>query len=89
MINALEQRRLLGYRYRDQISDILPSVLLASAMSGTVWCVRLLNLSDPVTLLLQVLTGVLVYAAASVLLGFDSFYYILDTLKALRGQGRS
>jgi len=89
MINALEQRRLLGYRYRDQISDILPSVLLASAMSGTVWCVRLLNLSDPVTLLLQVLTGVLVYAAVSVLLGFDSFYYILDTLKALRGQGRS
>jgi O-antigen/teichoic acid export membrane protein len=77
-INAVQGRRLLGYGYRDQAADILPPILLSLGMAGIVWTMRFLGLSDPVTLVLQVLTGVLIYTAGSVFFRFESFYYLLN-----------
>ena len=50
-------------------------------MAACVWPVTRLGLSDPLTLLIQVPLGVLIYAGASWIFKVDSFRYMLDVLK--------
>ena len=81
--NAGPNKRLLGYSYRSQILDILPSVLLSAFMFAVVRSVQYLRFSNLITLLLQVMTGLGVYLGGSVLFKFDSFYYLWQTLRDL------
>lgn len=83
-VNAWPNRKLLGYSLLSQLKDILPPAALALVMGVCVWCVGLLGLSDLPTLALQILLGVLVYAALSALLKVDSFMYLLGFLRRRR-----
>ena len=83
LVNAGPNKRLLGYSYRSQILDILPSVLLSAFMFAVVWSVQYLRFSNLITLLLQVLTGLGVYLGGSILFKFDSFYYLWGILRDL------
>ncbi len=83
IINSWPNRKLLNYGYLDQLKDILPSICLAVFMGCCTLPVALLGLSDLVTLVVQVLVGVIVYIGGSILFKMDSFYYILDMIKPL------
>lgn len=83
-VNAWPNRNLLGYSLLSQLKDILPPAALALVMGVCVWCVGLLGLGDLPTLALQILLGVLVYAALSALLKVDSFMYLLGFLRRRR-----
>jgi len=83
-VNAWPNRKLLGYSLLSQLKDILPPAALALVMGVCVWCVGLLGLSDLPMLALQILLGVLVYAALSALLKVDSFMYLLGFLRRRR-----
>lgn len=83
-VNAWPNRKLLGYSLFSQLRDILPAAALALVMGGAVWCVGLLGMGDLLTLMLQILLGVLVYAALSALLKVDSFMYLLGFIKRRR-----
>ncbi len=82
-VNAAPNRKLLDYTYRQQISDMLPSMLLSCTMAGIVYCVQLLKLANWLTLLIQVPLGVCIYVAGSKLLHFESFDYLLGVIKEL------
>lgn len=83
IINIFPNRKLLNYSYRQQMADFLPSMLLAGAMFAIVYSLKFLGLTNWLTLLIQVPTGVLIYLIGSKLFKFDSFDYILNTLKSL------
>ena len=83
IINAWPNSRLLNYSYLRQLADLLPTILLAAAMGACVYTVSLLGLSDIVTLVIQVLLGVLVYVLGSKLLRIDSFEYLMSIVKRL------
>ena len=83
IINIFPNRKLLNYSYRQQMADFLPSMLLAGAMFAIVYSLKFLGLSNWLTLLIQVPTGVLINLVGSKLFKFDSFDYILNTLKSL------
>lgn len=83
-VNAWPNRKLLGYSLLSQLKDILPPAALALVMGVCVWCVGLLGLGDLPMLALQILLGVLVYAALSALLKVDSFMYLLGFLRRRR-----
>lgn len=80
-INAYFYRKHLDYRFRDQVADILPPVLLSAAMGLITYAVTFLNLSNMITLLIQVPVGIAVYILGAMLFKFDSFYYILGFIK--------
>lgn len=84
LISAFPNRRLLNYSYVQQIADIAPPMLLSVFMFGIVYCVRFLELSNWITLLIQIPLGVLIYIGGSKLFKLDSFYYILNTIKGLK-----
>ena len=81
VINSWPNRKLLDYSYPKQVTDILPSIILAVLMGTVVSFFSLLNLSDIVTIFIQVIVGAIVYLVGSVVFKLDSFYYIVNILK--------
>lgn len=82
-VNSYPNRKLLGYKFEEQLLDILPTILLAAAMGAVVYCVKFLGLSDFLTLLIQVPLGAVVYVGLSWLLKLESFTYILKILQGV------
>lgn len=86
-INAFPNKKLLDYSYFEQIKDILPALVLSALMGVLVYSVQLLNLSNLVTLLIQVPLGIAVYVLGAIIFKIDSFYYALSVLKGfLKGK---
>lgn len=83
IVNSWPNKKLLNYHYLDQIRDILPALLLAAAMSVIVYSVSLLGMNDYLTLLIQVVAGVGIYAGGALLLKIDSMTYLLDAVKRI------
>lgn len=86
-INTFPNRKLLGYRYRYQLADLLPNLGIAVAMGALVMLLGKLPLSIYVLLPLQVLAGVLAYVLLSVLTRNENFLYMLDFLKQFLKRG--
>lgn len=87
VINSWPNKKLLNYSYRQQIKDILPSVLLSTTMFAIVYCVQLFGLNDWLTLLIQIPLGVLIYLGGSKLFRFESLDYIIATAKGFLKRG--
>ena len=81
IINAWPNRKLLHYSYSQQIADILPSMMLSVVMFGTVWCVQYLHLNSVLTLIIQLVVGIAIYAFGSMIFRIESFNYMLSILK--------
>ena len=81
IINAWPNRKLLNYSYSQQITDILPSMLLSGIMFAAVWCIQYTHISYLITLIVQLIVGIVVYVLGSILLKIQSFEYILSILK--------
>ena len=80
IVNTWPNRKLLNYRYADQLKDILPPILLAGVMGVVVYGVGLIDMGG-FTLFVQVALGVIIYIGGSVLLRLDSYKYIIDMMK--------
>ena len=84
MVNATPNKRLLNYSYREQIYDMLPAIIYSLIMAVLVYFVKFLNLGDIITLIIQVLLGVIIYIFLSYVQKNESFMYILSILKKLK-----
>lgn len=80
-INAYPNKRLIGYSYAEQMKDILPSFLLSLVMLAAVLAVGLLGLGILPTLVLQVLTGAVVYVTLSASLRLEPFRMLLEFVR--------
>jgi len=79
-LNSYWSGRFIGYSMLEQIKDIYPSFLLASAMGITVWFIgTLLDLAPLVTLVIQILTGAVLTISLSELIRLDSYLYMKQT----------
>lgn len=81
IINALPNRKLLNYSYLEQVKDIGPSALLSVIMAGLTWSITLLNINMYCTLIIQIITGVIVYIGLSWIFKLESFSYLLTMVK--------
>ena len=81
IINSWPNRKLLNYRYQDQLKDILPGIALAIFMGGCVHLVGLLHLSNAVTLLIQIPMGAAIYIGASAALHLESYEYLMGMIR--------
>lgn len=82
-INAFPNKKLLGYSYLEQIKDILPSIILAFVMFACSYSVTFLNLRNIITLILQVIIGVIVYMGGAFIFKMEAFNYILNLIKRI------
>lgn len=80
-INAYPNKKLLDYSFLQQWKDLMPALLISLIMAGVVYSVLFLELSDIMSLLIQIPLGILVYFGLARLFKLESFTYITDTLK--------
>ncbi|WP_288029111.1 lipopolysaccharide biosynthesis protein [Holdemanella sp.] len=85
VINSWPNRYLLKYSYIDQIKDILPNIVMALIMGGFVYFISYLNLPILVSLVVQILSGGIIYLILSILTKNDSFIYLINILKSRKG----
>lgn len=81
VINAIPNKKLLNYSVKEQVIDVLPTLLITLIMTGVCYLIKFLNLSIWATLIIQVLVGVIVYFALSIVFKIYGLYYILDIIK--------
>ena len=81
LVNSTPNRKYLGYTYREQLVDLIPSILLAVAMGICVYGVGRLPVPDLVRIVLQVVSGAASYIILSLAFRVNQFRYLLDILK--------
>lgn len=80
-INAYPNKKFLGYSYIDQMRDIFPNIALACVMGVLVWCVGLIKMHYVALMMIQILCGILIYVAGSVLLKNKTFMFLYSSIK--------
>ncbi|MCZ2257306.1 lipopolysaccharide biosynthesis protein [Sporosarcina sp. G11-34] len=83
IINAYPNKSILNYGYLEQVKDIMPSLFLSIIMGGVVFFIRYLNLIPSVTLIVQIILGVITYCSLARVLRNESYVYITASLKEI------
>ena len=73
-------KKLLGYKFKEQLQDVIPNVLLAGIMGILTYFLKFLPMNYLLILVLQVLFGVAFYVLASWLLQAESFVFLVTSL---------
>jgi len=73
--------KMIGYKVKDQLMDILPSLALSSFMALIVWSITLLGFSTFYTLSIQVVSGGIIYLLFAFLFKMESLKYLIQTAK--------
>ena len=88
MINAYPNKKLLNYSWTEQMKDILPHITLSVLMGIPVLMLQFLPLSQIAILIIQILTGAVIYISASALLKLEIFNYLLGVAKDFLKNGK-
>ncbi len=83
VVNTFPNRKLIGYRYRYQFIDVLPNLLISVIMLTVVLLVGTLGLSPFLRLVLQILTGIIVYLLLSLVTKNENFKYLINYIKLM------
>lgn len=88
IVNVLEffvfsiiMKKKIGYSLFETLQDILPSLLIAVVMGILINLVKYLSLPAIVTLVVQILLGIIIEVLLSWVFKIDNFYYVLSILK--------
>lgn len=81
IINFFPNKKILGYSYKEQISDLLPTFLITCLMGAIIYPIIFIPIHYFLQLILQVFVGVAVYFAASLLFRQESFFYCFALVK--------
>jgi O-antigen/teichoic acid export membrane protein len=80
-INIYPNKALLNYSFTEQWRDLIPALILSLIMCGITYSVLFLNFSVWLTLILQIVVGVVVYAGLAWLLKLESLTYVMNTIQ--------
>lgn len=69
-------KKYFGYTMKDQLYDVIPSILIALCMSGIIQLISVANICPFVTLLLQVVSGGFIYIFLSLVFKVEQFQYL-------------
>lgn len=86
IVNTYPNRKLIGYRYRMQIMDLLPNFILAVVMGVVVFSMKWIECNTFVLLVLQILVGAVIYVLGSIISKNENFYYLLDYIKGMKAK---
>lgn len=80
-INAFPNVKLLGYLFKEQLSDLLSPFVLSAVMAVIIFPVSKTGLNDIAVILIQVICGAAIYLIGSIISKQKGFLYILNFLK--------
>lgn len=85
-INAYPNTKLLDYKLLEQLKDVLSALILSCIMAICIIPIIFLNLSNVVTLILQIIVGALVYIGLSLITKQTALKYLIETMTDRRNK---
>lgn len=83
VINAYPNKQLLGYSYKEQLRDIMPSLLLSLVMGAVVYTIKWTGLPVLITLIIQAGAGAALYVGLAWLFKLECFNYLLAAVRGI------
>lgn len=83
-INLYPCKKLLGYSYKEQLMDILPTFVIACIMGGCIYCISLLpffRCSPLILIICQIISAAPIYALICFVAKLESFTYLIKKLR--------
>ena len=87
-IIAFTSNKYNGYKYRDQVIDVLPTIIGCLLMGVPVYFISYLGLPDIIVLVLQVIVGITIYVVYSQLAHIEEFDICKKYFDVLLGKVR-
>ena len=86
-INGYQNKRLFNYSYKEQFADIIPNLIGSVIMGAIVYFVGNIGaFNNYITLIIQVLLGVITYIGIALITKNKSFYYCVDLIKQFKNR---
>ncbi len=83
IVNSIPNIKLLGYRVKYQIYDIIPNLLIAIIMCIITIVIALVPMNSILKLFVQVLIGGFSYIGLSIITKNESFRYLLEVARSM------
>ena len=80
-LNAWPNRKYLNYTFGEQVRDIFPSLAMSSLMCGAIWLLTLFNMPAFLTLIMQVVSGPILYLGMSKVTHNEQLQYIIEKFR--------
>lgn len=80
-INSYPNKKLVSYSYKEQILDLLPSMIITSIMGILVYIIGFIGGNPLVTMVIQIVSGVIIYILLSVIIKPKAYIYLLRQVK--------
>jgi len=81
IVNTFPTRKMLDYRLKYQVMDVLPNFMCACVMFFAVYMLRNLPINKYIMLPLQITAGAVIYAGLALITKNESFGYLLNMAK--------
>lgn len=81
LLNSIPNRKLLGYNAKEQILDLLPPICSSIIMGVAVYSINYISLNPLITMIIQVISGMLIYCCISYITQKEMFNYLLSIFK--------
>lgn len=85
-IYAYPNKKIVDYSYKEQIHDVVPSLLMSLFMGVAIFSLKLIGLASLQTMLIQVLCGIALYIGLAWVFKIEAFTYLLATVKEFFGR---
>lgn len=79
-INSYPNKKLMNYSYFEQIKDLLPSFLISVFMAFVVYLLKFISIPLAALLVIQLVTGFILYIFLSHVFKVESFLYLSHTI---------
>ena len=80
-VNAYPNLKLINYSIQEQWKDIIPSLFLSIAMGSVVYSIQWFGMTAIITLIVQIIAGLVIYIGLAKLFKLECFNYLLLTMK--------
>ena len=84
ILNIEPNRRIINYGYIEQIKDISPALFHSIMMGILIYFVGMMPFNRIIVLLLQILTGVVIYSFSTVITKVEGQEYVINIIKGVR-----
>lgn len=84
ILNAYPNKKLLNYGFSEQVKDIVPACMISLIMGILVYCILFFNVNIILTLILQVIVGILSYLFMAKVFKLEALEYVINVIKDLK-----
>ena len=89
ILNIHPNKELLDYGLKEQLCDIIPSIILATLMGCIVYPIKWIEMPMIIVLIVQIITGIIIYIIGSRIFKIEAFYFLWDMIKPFVYKERS